>query len=133
MIMEINRESLKAVVWGRMQVKQKMMFAMARVGLKVRNQNAKKFADIKDSLRDDTSNANIARIYEICYGDYEGEEAKWWSSSLEDKYMREMHLEYRCKPKNLRDKGGIEMCITKAKVDMVSKVWRERATEPVLF
>ena len=52
------------------------MFAMARVGLKVRNQNAKKFADIKDSLRYDTSNANIARIYEICYGDYEGEEAK---------------------------------------------------------
>ena len=123
MIMEINRESLKAVVWGRMQVKQKMMFAMARVGLKVRNQNAKKFADIKDSLRHDTSNANIARIYEICYGDYEGEEAKWWSSSLEDKYMREMRLEYRCKPKNLHDKGGIEMCITKAKVDMVSKVW----------
>ena len=65
MIMEINRESLKAVVWGRMQVKQKMMFAMARVGLKVRNQNAKKFADIKDILRDDTSNANIARIYKI--------------------------------------------------------------------
>ena len=41
MIMEINRESLKAVVWGRMQVKQKMMFAMARVGLKVRNQKCK--------------------------------------------------------------------------------------------
>ena len=56
-------------------------------------------------------------------GTTEGEEAKWWSSSLEGKYMPEMHLEYRCKPKHLRDKGGIEMCITKAKVDMISKVW----------
>jgi hypothetical protein len=123
MITEINKESLKAVVWGRSQVKQKMMFAMARVGLKVGNRNARQFTDIKDSLRNDTSDANIARIYEICYGDYEGEEAIWWSSRLEDKYMQEMRLEYRCKPKNLRDKGGIEMCITKAKVDMISKVW----------
>ena len=37
--------------------------------------------------------------------------------------MGEIRLEYRCKPKNLCDKGGIEMCITKAKVDMISKVW----------
>ena len=98
-IMEINRESLKAVVWGRMQVKQKMMLAMARVGLKVGNQNANKFTDIKDSLRDDTSNAKITRIYKLCYGDYEeGEEEKRWSSSLEDKYMQEMRLKYRTKP-----------------------------------
>ena len=34
-----------------------------------------------------------------------------------------MHLEFMCKPKNLRDKGEIEMCITKAKEDMISKVW----------
>lgn len=123
MIKEINRESLAAVEWGRVQVKKKMMYAMARVGLKVEGRHAKKFTDIKDSLRHDTSDANIARIYEICYGDYEGEEAKGWSSSLENKYMREMCLEYRCKPNSLRDKGGIEMCITKAKVDTVSKVW----------
>ena len=44
-------------MWGRMQVKQKMMFAMTRVGLKVRNQNANKFTDIKDSLRDETHQA----------------------------------------------------------------------------
>ena len=50
MITEIYRDSLKAGVWGRMQVKQKVMFAMARVELKVANHNANKFTDIKDSL-----------------------------------------------------------------------------------
>ena len=126
MIEEINKESLAAVNWGRTQVKQKMMFEMTRVGLKVGDRNAKLFTDIKDSLQADTSDSNIARIYEICYGDYEGEEAQKWSSSLEDKYMRDMRLEYKYKPNNLRDKGGIEMCITKAKVDMINKVWSKK-------
>jgi hypothetical protein len=127
MIKEINEESLAVVTWGREQVKQRMMFAMARVGLKVGDRNAKLFTDIKDSWRLDTSESNIARIYEICYGDYEGEKAKRWSSNLEAKYMREMRLEYNSKSKNMREKGGIEMCITKAKVDMVNKVWSKKA------
>jgi hypothetical protein len=124
---EINKESLAAVEWGRSQVKQRMMFAMTRVGLKVRNRHAKLFSDIKNSLREDSSIPNIARIYEICYGDYEGEEAQSWSSKLEAKYMREMCLVYKNRPSNMRDKGGIEMCITKAKVDMINKVWCKKA------
>ena len=120
---EINEESRAAVEWGREQVKQKMMFAAARVGLKVGNRNAKKFGDIKESLREDNSNANIARIYEICYGDYEGEAAQGWSTDLEKKHMREKRLQCEIDPKNPRDKGGIEMCITKAKVDTVAKIW----------
>ena len=126
-IEEINRESAAVVVWGREHVKTRMMKAMARVSLKVGNRYAKKFSDIKDSLREDTSDANIARIYEICYGDYEGDEARGWSSSLEDRCMKEMCLECGFRPKNGRDKGGIEMCITKAKVDTVSKVWCKTA------
>jgi hypothetical protein len=110
--------------WGRNQVKQKMMFAMARVGLKVGVREAKIFSDVRDSLREDTGDANIARICEICCGDHEGEEAKRWSSSLEDKHMRETRLEHRCEPKNLRDKGGIEMRITKAKADIVESLYR---------
>jgi hypothetical protein len=103
---KINEESLKALKWERNQVKQKMMFATARVGLKVGVRKAKIFSDIRDSLREDTSDANIARICEICYGDYEGEEAKRWSSSLEDKCMREMRLEHRCEPaKELAGQG----------------------------
>ncbi len=125
-IQEIHQESLAAVQWGRTQVMQRMMFAMTRVGLKVGNRNAKAFADIKDSLREDTSDSNIARICEMCCGDYEGEEAKRWSSILEDKCMRDNRLEHKCEPKNLRDKGGIEMCITKAKVDMINKVWSKK-------
>ncbi len=127
MIEEINKESLAVVTWGRKQVQQKMMMAMTRVGLKVGGRNAKLFTDIKDSWRLDTGESNIARIYEICYGDYEGEEAKRWSSNLEAKYMREMRLEYNSKSKDMREKGGIEMCITKAKVDMVNKVWSKKA------
>jgi frataxin-like iron-binding protein CyaY len=114
---------LAVVQWGRKQVEVRMMTAMARVGLKVGNRYARKFTDIRESLKEDSSDYNIGRIYEICYGDYEGEEAKKWSSILEAKHMREMRLEYKLKPRNLRDKGGIEMCITKAKVDMVNKVW----------
>jgi hypothetical protein len=121
-IEEINKESLVAVEWGRGQVKQRMMIAMTRVGLKVGHRHAKMFCDVKSSLREDSSNRNIARIYKICYRDYEGEKAKRWSSNLEAKHMREMRLEHRTHPSNLRDKGGIEMCITKAKVDMVNKV-----------
>jgi hypothetical protein len=30
-------------------------------------------------------------------------------------------------PKNLRDKGGIEICITKAKADMIKKVWGNKS------
>jgi PleD family two-component response regulator len=41
--------------------------------------------------------------------------------------MREMRLEHRTHPSNLRDKGGIEICLTKAKVDMVNKVWCKKA------
>jgi hypothetical protein len=126
MIDEINEQSLAVVKWGRKQVMQKMMFAMTRVGLKVGDRHAKTFSDIKDSLVKDTSDSNIARIYEICYGDYEGEEAKRWSSTLEEKYMREQRLEYDFEPRNLRDKGGVEMCITKAKVDMINKVWSKQ-------
>jgi hypothetical protein len=127
MIKETNNESLAVVDWGRQQVKQRMMHAMTRVGLKVGDRNAKVFADIKDSWQLDTSESNIARIYETCYGDYEGEEAKRWSSNLEAKHMREMRLEHNSKSKNMREKGGIEMCITKAKVDMVNKVWSKKA------
>ena len=46
---------------------------------------------------------------------------------MKDKYVQEMHLEYRCKPKNLRKKGGVEMCITKANVDILSIRFGERA------
>jgi hypothetical protein len=63
---EINKESLAAVEWGREQVKQRMMFAMTRVGLKVGNRHTKRFCDIKNSLREDSSNRNMARIYETC-------------------------------------------------------------------
>jgi hypothetical protein len=127
-IKEINKESLAAVEWGRMQVKQRMMFAMTiRAGLKVGNRHAKFFPDIKNSLREASSNPNIARIYKTCYGDDEGEEAKRWSFNLEAKHMREMRLDHRICPSNLRDKCGIEMCMTKAKVDMINKVWCEKA------
>jgi hypothetical protein len=132
-IEEINKESLAAVEWGRDQVKQRMMFAMTRVGLKVGDRHARNFSDIKNSLRQDSSNPNIARIFEICYGDYEGPDKQNWSSNLEKKYMREMRLQYVSDPANLRDnggmrdKGGIEMCITKAKVDMMNKVWCKKA------
>jgi hypothetical protein len=114
-IEEINEESLAAAEWGRAQVKQKMMHAMTRVGLKVGNRHAKLFCDIKNSLREDSSNRNVARIYEMCYGDYEGEKAKRWSSNLEATHTPEMRLECRTHPSNLRDKGGIETCMTKAK------------------
>jgi PleD family two-component response regulator len=63
----------------------------------------------------------------MCYRDYEGEKAKRWSSNLEAKHTREMRLECRTHPSNLRDKGRIEMCMTKAKVDMVNKVWCKKA------
>jgi hypothetical protein len=132
MILEINKESNAAVAWGRNQVQRKMMTAMSTVGLKVGVTHARVFADIRASLKDDTSDQNLAKIYEICYGDYEGEEARRWSYSLEEKYMREKRLEYKCKPTSLRDKGGVEICITKAKVDMVSKVWGGNGTSLVL-
>jgi hypothetical protein len=74
----------------------KMMTAMARVRLKVGVRSARVFADIiREILREDTSDPNIAKIYEICYGYYdEGDEARRWSYSLEEKYMREMRLKY---------------------------------------
>ena len=37
--------------------------------------------------------------------------------------MLAQSLEYPCEATNMRDKGGIEKCITKAKGDMVEKVW----------
>ena len=132
MIGEINKESLTVVGWGKTQVKQKMMFAMTRVGLKVDGRHAKKFCDIKKSLRDDSSDENVAKIYEILYGDYEGVENKGWSSVLQEKYMLEQNLEYPVDAKNMRDKGGIEKCITKAKGDMVEKVWGKGGTRLVL-
>jgi hypothetical protein len=46
---------------------------------------------------------------------------------LEAKHTREMRLEHRTHPSNLRDKGEIEICLTKAKVDMVNKVWCKKA------
>jgi hypothetical protein len=122
-IAEINAEALLVVRWGRLEVKKRMVIAMTRVGLKVGDRMARKFEDIKSSLRDNASEENIARIYEICYGDYEGKENKKWSGDLEVKYMRENLLRYGCDPKNGRNKGGIELCITKAKGDMVAKVW----------
>jgi hypothetical protein len=126
MIEETNKESLDVVKWGRKQVQQKMMIAMTRVGLKVGGRNAKLFVDVKDSWQLDTGESNIARIYETCCDDHEGEEAKRWSSNLEAKCMREMRLEHNSKSKNMREKGGIEMCITKAKVDMVNKIWSKK-------
>ena len=114
-ITETNSESLKAAMWGRMQAKQRVMSAMARVGLKVGSWNAKKFADIKDSWQaDDTSDANIGRIHEICCDDHKGEEAKRWSSSLEKKGVHETRLEHRCKPKNLKCVTRVELkCATR--------------------
>jgi hypothetical protein len=58
---------------------------------------------------------------------YEGPEKQNWSSNLEKKHMWEMRLQCVISPANLRDKGGIEMCITKAKVDMMDKVWCKKA------
>jgi hypothetical protein len=46
---------------------------------------------------------------------------------LEAKHMREMRLEFRIIPSKLRDKGGIETCMTKAKVDMINDGWCEKA------
>lgn len=119
---EINEESLEVVKWGRLEVKKRMVIAMTQVGLKVGDKTARVFEDIKASLREDSSNGNIAKIYEICYGNYEGKEEKMWSRTMEIKYMRDHNLKYDHEPKNLRDKGGIEQCITKAKGDMVAKV-----------
>jgi hypothetical protein len=54
---------------------------------KVQQEIEKELREYGDSLREDISDANIARIYEICYGNYEEK------SSLEDKYMHdEMRL-----------------------------------------
>jgi hypothetical protein len=75
-ITEINKESLAAVEWGREQVKQRMMFAMTRVGLKVGGRHARNFSDVKNSLRQVSSNPNIARIFETCYGDCAGSKIK---------------------------------------------------------
>ena len=46
--------------------------------------------------------------------------------------MLEQSLEYPVEAKNMRDKGGIEKCITKAKGDMVEKVWGKGGTRLVL-
>ena len=132
MMLEINKESKAAVAWGRNQVQTKMMTTMAAAGLKVGDRDARVFKDIRESLREDSSNQNLAKIYEICYGDYEGDEARRWSYSLEEKYMREGCLECECQPTSLRDKGGVEMCITKTKVDVVTEVWGGDGTSLVL-
>jgi hypothetical protein len=108
------------------------MFAMTRAGLKVNGRHAKKFCDIKNSLREDTSDANVAKVCEILCGECEGAEEKKCGSILQEKHMLEQSLEHPCEATNMRDKGGIEKCITKAKGDMVKRVWGKRA-EPDLF
>ena len=62
MIGEINKQSLKVVTWGRLQVQKQMVYAMTRVGLKVNGRHAKTLCDMKNSLWEDIRDANLLAI-----------------------------------------------------------------------
>lgn len=121
-IVDLNLEVKAVIGWGKEQVEKKMLTTAARLKMKVGDRPVDTMADLKASWRDDGSNENIGKIYEVCYGDYEGKSNKQWSRTLEIEYMAENYLEYVGEEPNLRRKGGYEQCITKAKGIMVRQV-----------
>jgi hypothetical protein len=112
-IKESNEESLPAVIF-----KQTMIIAM-----KLETRLQKSLLMSRTVCRKTTVMQTLLESTRSATEITGGGKAKSWSSKLENKHMREMRLEHRCKPNNLCDKGGIKMCITKAKLDMISKVW----------
>jgi hypothetical protein len=118
---ELNHEADKVVAWGTGEVKKRMLIAAARVNLKIKGRPVDTFEDLKTSWKDDGSDINIGKIYEICHGDYEGKRNQQWSRALEMEYMRQQNIEYEMEP-SLREKGGYEMCITHAKGGAVRQI-----------
>jgi hypothetical protein len=119
-VKEFNREVDEVVLWASNAVKKKMIKAAARVDLRLNGYPVETFDDIKASWKSDGTDANIGKIYEICYGDYEGKDREW-SRSLEIQYMWEQEVEYTEEPCP-RAKGGYEMCITTAKGNLTRQV-----------
>ena len=103
-----------------------MIYAAARVNLHVQDRAVNTFADIQQSWKQDGSWPNVARVYEICYGDYEGSSKQYWSRMLEETYMRNQNIAYDTETR-LRDKGCYEKCITKAKGNLVKQIMDKSA------
>ena len=121
MIRVIQDEALAVIKWGGDQVKIRMMKAAAKVGLQAGGHPVNTFEDIKTSWGEDGSEDNVAKIYAICYADYEGKKNQQWSRELEIEYMAGLNLAYDLTPK-LRGKGGYEVCISHAKGNMVRRI-----------
>ena len=121
MIGKIQQEAVAVIEWGANQVQIRMMKAAARVGLQAGGHPVNTFEDLKTSWGEDGSAENVAKIYAICYGDYEGKKNQHWSRQLEIEYMTGLNLAYDTTPR-LRDKGGYEVCISQAKGNMVRQI-----------
>jgi hypothetical protein len=76
------------------------------------------FNDLKASWQMNGDQPNVANFYAMCHGDYEGKRNQLWSQEMEIRHMREQNIVYDTEPK-LREKGGCEQCITRAKGDVV--------------
>ena len=126
-IKEFDTEVNMVISWASNEVKKRMITAAAEANLRLRDHHVSTFEDIRDSWKQDGSRENVARIYAICYGDYEGTNSQYWSRHSEVEYMRIKNLEYNTKT-SLREKGCYEKCISKAKGNLVRQILSKSAT-----
>lgn len=117
-ISEFQEEARAVMDWAKDEVIKRMLKAAARLGLEVGGRAVDTFNDLKAAWQMNGDLPNVANFYAICHGDYEGKRNQLWSQEMELKHMREQNVVYDTEPK-LREKGGYEQCITRAKGDVV--------------
>jgi hypothetical protein len=120
-IQAFKDEAGEVVAWGQEEVKKRMLQEAARLNVKVGLRAVNTFNDLKASWKTNGDDDNIGKFYSICHGDYEGKENQQWSRELEIKYMNQQSIQCDRDP-SLREKGGIEVCITQAKGNMVRQL-----------
>jgi hypothetical protein len=120
-IEKLNGERKKVGKWAKNAVKRQMLASAQRVHLRVGEERAQKYSDIRKSWSKDGSEQNARKLYWVFFGDFEKQNA--WSLRLEQEYMALNKIEYEAETEETRGtRGCYEQAITHAKATLVRGV-----------
>ncbi len=126
---QLDQESIDVRSWASDQLRTRMLNKALSLNMQYRGQRINKHKDIKSSWKEDPSDENAAKMYEVMFGDYENKNAAW-SRTMERQYMESRDIEYLPDALAVNErtqKGCYEKIITKSKTIQVRLMNRDSA------
>ena len=123
----LDKERKDVRSWANNKLQHEMLARAMNLSVKLDGKRVNRFSDIRKSWKEDGSDENARRMYQIMFGDYEGSSASW-SQEWEKEYMSKLDRKYIEDPANSeedKNNGCYRTQITSCKGAQVKNITRD--------